>query len=80
MKKQYCVKEIYGMKATLEIYHDGTLISSERNWEDEIDKKATKLEESGYTYGYSQKAVDNAKKEYEVKLANLIGGSTKKSI
>lgn len=74
MRKQYCLKDMYRFQATLEIYHDGELISSERDWTDEIDKKAMQLEKDGYTYGYTQEAADKARAEYEFVLANLIGG------
>lgn len=74
MRKQYCLKDMYRAQATLEIYHDGELISSERDWMNEIDKKAMQLDKDGYTYGYTQEAVDKAREEYEFMLVNLIGG------
>lgn len=74
MKKQYHISESHQFKRTVEVYHDGELISSERLWIDEADKYTDLLERDGYIRGYSQKEVDEVKRQYEEKLDNLIGG------
>lgn len=75
MKKQYCMSESFMFKRTIKVYHNGELVSSERMWIDEADEYADQLEEDGYVYGYTQDEVDEAKRTYEEKLANLIGGN-----
>ena len=74
MKKQYHMSESYLFKRTVTAYHDGKLVSSETLWIDDADEYADQLEEDGYIYGYTQDEVNEAKRLYENKLANLIGG------
>jgi hypothetical protein len=74
MKKQYRMSEEFMFQKTIKVYHNGELISSERMWIDEADERADQLEEAGYVYGYTQDEVDEARRIYEERLANLIGG------
>ena len=74
MKKQYHMSESFMFKRTVDIYHNGELISSEKLWVDEADERADQLEEAGYVYGYTQDEVDEARRIYEERIANLIGG------
>lgn len=72
MKKQYR----YGYKdrhnVDLQIFHDGELVDSCTLSFGEIGNKVDKLKGAGYTYGYLEKEVEDAKKEYEHRLKNLI--------
>lgn len=72
MKKQYHVSESYMFKRTITVYRDGKLTLSETLWTDEADGFIEQLEEDGYVCGYTQKEVDEAKRIYEERLANLI--------
>ena len=76
MKKQYHMSESYMFKRKVTAYCNGELVSSEILWVDDADEYADQLEEEGYVYGYTQDEVDEAKRLYEEKLANLIGGIT----
>ena len=70
------MSEAFLFKRIITAYHDGELISSETMWVDDADEYADRLEEEGYVYGYTQYEVDEARRFYEDKLANLIGGKS----
>lgn len=75
MKKQYHMSESYMFKRTVTTYCNGELVSSETLWMDDAGEYAEQLEKDGYIYGYTQEEVNEAKRVYEDKLSNLIGGS-----
>ena len=62
-------------KRIVDVYHDEKLVSSKRMWVVDADEYADSLERDGFVYGYTQDEVDEAKRIYEEKLANLIGGN-----
>ena len=66
------MSESYMFKRTVKVYCNGELVSSKTLWIDDADEYADQLEEEGYVYGYTQDEVDEAKRVYEEKLANLI--------
>ena len=75
MKKQYRTDEPDWKTWRIDIYHDGTKITSEtflRIQDDEYNDRLDELEAQGYTYGYTVEEVENAKKLYEHKLNNVI--------
>ena len=75
MKKQYRTDEPDWKTWRIDIYHDGTKITSEtflRIQDDEYNDRLDELEAQGYTYGYTVQEVENAKKLYEHKLKNVI--------
>lgn len=75
MEKQYHMSESHMFKRIVDVYHDGKLVSSKRMWVVDADEYADSLENDGFIYGYTQDEVDEAKRIYEEKLANLIGGN-----
>ena len=73
MKKQYRYNiDNTGFKRYFYLYHDGELKKSYSIWEDEISDEIDKLEENGYTLGYTICEVEDAKLEYEKMLKNII--------
>lgn len=74
MKLQYRSGGSYGFKDWFELYHDGELVKSYRVWIDESEEEADRLEEAGYTYGYTQAEIENAKKRYYEMLERVIKG------
>lgn len=77
MKKQYRTSETFLFKTIVSIYHNGKHISSKRLYIDDAEKYVNSLEKNGYTYGFTQEEVDEAKRLYDYKLSNLIGGNAK---
>ena len=72
MKLQYKIIEVYGFKYVIKLYQDGKIINSYEVWVDEVEDEREKLEEQGYTYGYTSKEVEEIKEIYERMLANII--------
>ena len=75
MKKQYRTDEPDWKTWRIDIYHDGTKITSEtflRIQDDEYNDRLDELEAQGYTYGYTVEEVKLGKKLYEHRLNNLI--------
>lgn len=73
MKKQYRYSdENLFYRAFLYIYHDGILVDTKRYWSDELYEEIKKLEQDGYTYGYTKEEVEEAKQQYENMLENVI--------
>lgn len=72
MRKQYRYCNTATWKYEIDIYHDGKLVENRSVWIDELDDEVDKLEEQGYTYGYTKKEVEEAKQKYESILENLI--------
>lgn len=72
MKLQYRCRSSYGYKDSFELYHDGELVESYRVSIIDSEEEADRLEEAGYTYGYTQAEVENAKKKYHEMLERVI--------
>lgn len=73
MKKQYTYWEYKPWKYTIELYHNGNLVHEEERWEgDDLNNYLDTLEKEGYTLGYTVEEVEQAKKEYALKLSNQI--------
>lgn len=72
MKKQYRNTDSLFYRCYLYIYHDGILVDTKRYWYDELYEEIEKLEQDGYTYGYTREEVEKAKQKYENMLENVI--------
>ena len=72
MKKQYRIEALSFAKCVVILYHDGVEVERNRMWEDECDDYVDKLEDEGYTFGYSVDEVENARKNYEWRLEDII--------
>ena len=49
----------------MDIYHDGKLVDSKKVYIDEADKEEDQLKHNGYTYCYTKKEVEEAKRIYD---------------
>lgn len=72
MKKQFKRQDWTFGKSIVYVYHDGELVDSKNLWNDECEAEIDKLEENGYTYGYTKDEVEAAKRRYERMLKNII--------
>lgn len=72
MKKQYRYYETTSFKYDIELWHDGSFFNTHEVWVDELDDEITRLEKQGYTYGYTEYEVEQAKLIYERRLENII--------
>ena len=72
MKKQYRYHEIASFKYAIKLYHDAKLINTREVWLSELYDEVDKLEEQGYTYGFTKDEVEKARLQYEAKLKNII--------
>ena len=61
MKLQYRFKENYRLQYEIQLYKDGELEKTYKVWLDEINDENDKLEEQGYTLGYTRKEIRNQK-------------------
>lgn len=72
MRKQYKVRYV-GLKTYFHLYHDGDFVGTNSVWQgDETEDERERLEADGYTYGYLNREVEEAKQRYEHMLANMI--------
>lgn len=72
MKKQYRYYETTMLRYEIVLYHDGNMVNFYKVWLNELDDEVDKLKEQGYSYGFTQKEVDEAKERYERMLENII--------
>ena len=73
MRKQYKVRYT-GLKTYFHLYHDGHFVGNNVVWQgDETEDERERLEADGYTYGYLDVEVKEAKQRYEHMLENMIG-------
>lgn len=72
MKLQYRYREYIGFKWLLELYNDGKLIETRKLYVYELEETEEKLLTQGYTYGYTEKEIAEAKEKYEEMLNNII--------
>lgn len=54
MKRQYHTSGAGAFRTRIDIYHDGTKISTEIFWDDEADAQVEHLEKQGYTRGFTR--------------------------
>ena len=72
MRKQYNYADYIFGKKILYIYHDGKLVETKELWIDDFFDEVDKLEYDGYVLGYTKELVEEAKRQYERMLANII--------
>lgn len=72
MRKQYRYRDWTFGKKCLYIYHDGKFIERKELWIDDFLDEQERLEDEGYTYGFLDGEVKEAKERYEYMLANII--------
>lgn len=73
MKRQYRIIDTGKVDWTIEIYHDGELIATEKFYDaDEFDERFDELKKAGYEQGYLPREVQQGKEAYEKKLAKII--------
>lgn len=72
MKKQYRIEERRWPYYNIILYHDGVEVAIRDSDQMMIGVDTDKLEEEGYTYGYTDDEIEKARKKYEHKLANRI--------
>lgn len=72
MKKQYRCKDYKFGQKILYIYHDGKLVVTKKLWLDECFNHIEELQEAGYTYGFTEEEVEEARQQYIHMLANKI--------
>lgn len=72
MKKQYRFVEFVGFQWMIQLYHNGEYVESRKLYVDEVDDAEETLLAEGYTYGYTEEEVAEAKEKYEKMLSNII--------
>lgn len=72
MKKQYRYYETISFKYDIELWHDGSFFNVYEVWLDELEDEICKLEDQGYTYGYTEYEVEKARQRYENMLKDII--------
>ena len=75
MKRQYRTSDAGAFRTRIDIYHDGTKISTEIFWDDEADAQVEHLEEQGYTRGFTRAEVESAEKFFKNLQDNCIEGA-----
>lgn len=72
MRLQYRFIEYIGFKYMIKLYCDGWLVKAYEVWADELDDEIEKVENKGYTYGYTEDELNEARVHYEKMLDNVI--------
>ncbi len=72
MKLQYRYIDAGGFRYIIRLYCDGWLVKSYKIWLDELDNEIEKIENQGYTYGYTEDELDRARAHYKNVLDNVI--------
>ena len=73
MKKQYRIVERHWPYYNIILYHDGVKVATRDSDQMMIGTDTDKLEDEGYTYGYTDDEIEKARKKHEHKLENRIG-------
>lgn len=72
MRKQYRYYEINSFLYNINLYYDGVRERTRKVWLDELDEVLDELESKGYTQGFTENEVNEAKRIYEKRLKNMI--------
>ena len=72
MKKQYTFHEYAWGCYVIELYHDGVMIQTIKKDKADMTRYIDRLEAHGYTFGYTDKDIEEAQKKYEHMLENKI--------
>ena len=75
MIKQIRIIDLCFGKCRVDVYHNGELVSSEEYWsDDDFGKLLEQYEVDGYDRCYIPEEVRQAKKVFEIRNKNVIGG------
>ena len=72
MRKQYIFHEYAWGRYVIELYHDGVLEQTIKKDKADVNRYLDRLEAHGYTFGYTDKDIEEARKKYEYIYANRI--------
>lgn len=72
MRKQYTFHEYAWGCYVIELYHDGVMTQTIKKDRADVDKYIDKLESQGYTVGYTEHEVLEARKRWEHIYENRI--------
>lgn len=72
MRKQYTVKKASFFQDWITTYHDGVKNRVDKVWLDDYANYTDKLEAEGYEIAYTKEEIQEAKEEYERKLAHQL--------
>ena len=72
MKKQYVISRGPTFRVWVTTFQDGAKMREDKIWLDDLDDYTVKLERDGYERAYTAKEVQEAKDEYEHKLARQL--------
>lgn len=74
MKKQYRYEEMRlgSFKYAIYLYHNGKHVDTKEVYCDELNDTIDTLEEQGYSYGFTEAEVKDARLRYERMLENMI--------
>ena len=72
MKLQYRYIDVGGFQYIIRLYCDGWLVKSYKVYSIELDDEIEKIENEGYTYGYTEDELNEARAYYERVLDNVI--------
>lgn len=72
MRLQYRYIDVGGFQYIIRLYCDGWLVKSYKVYLDELDDEIEKIERKGYTYGFTESELDEARARYEKVLDNVI--------
>lgn len=72
MRKQYLFREYAWGRYVIELYHDGVMTQTIKKDKAEVNIYIDTLEARGYTFGYTDNQVNEARKRYEHMLENRI--------
>ena len=72
MRKQYVVSAGPIFRVWITTYHDGVKIQNDKVWLDDYKDFTDKLEAEGYERAYTKEEVQEAKEDYERRLARQL--------
>lgn len=72
MRLQYRYIDVGGFQYVIRLYCDGWLVKSYKIYLDKLDDEIEKIESDGYTYGFTESELDEARARYEKVLDNVI--------
>lgn len=72
MRRQYTFHAYTWGFYIIELYHDGVMIQAIKKDRADAEGYIDRLEARGYTFGYTDKDIEEARKKYEHMLENRI--------
>lgn len=80
MKRQYDYYETRWPYYEVKLYHDGIEVGTERKSLHTIDEYLERLENEGYTRGYTEEDVEKVRKHWEYIYENRIERNSRKEV